>query len=368
MKKISVVIPVYKGESVFNTTVQQIRRSTWKNIEILLINDGSPDNSLDVCRSLANQDKRITVLTKKNSGVASTRNFGADYATGDYICFCDQDDYVEIGMYEKLIDALEDSNADLAVCGTGRMTDGKKSDYEVVRDGLLEGNDIQEKIITPFFLHGYRLSERSDYCNLHGTVWKVVIRKDFFDSRGFRFRKYINYEDDWIMFSELILSAESIVTVSDTLYYWVMNHGSETYRYHYIRGYYPKAVKLKQYIDSVMDGKRLPVKFREKFSDVFWMDQTILFVENEISETGGGYLRSRARIEEFCRRRHISDKKYLAGKTDTGFYYKKLMILLLTHKMYMCALLTAKLFRELNRILISSDFLMRIERMTKKIY
>ena len=181
MKKMCVIIPVFNGESVIEPTVRQIQKSTWKNLEILLINDGSLDNSLSVCRNLAEEDQRIRVLTKENGGIAHARNFGAAHAKGDYICFCDQDDYVETEMYEKMINALEKSAADMAVCGTGRMTDGKKSDYEVICDGILRGNDIQTKLLAPFLLHGYKLEGRSDYCNLHGTIWKVVIRKSFFD-------------------------------------------------------------------------------------------------------------------------------------------------------------------------------------------
>ena len=111
---VSVIIPVYNGEKFIEKTVAAIQRGIYKNIEIILVDDGSKDRSEDIIHQLAKQDDRIKIIRKENGGIISARNAGLDIARGDYICFCDQDDeQSELFVLTMLTHILEE-NADAA--------------------------------------------------------------------------------------------------------------------------------------------------------------------------------------------------------------------------------------------------------------
>lgn len=100
--KISVIVPVYKVENFLDRCVESIVGQTYENLEIILVDDGSPDNCPAMCDKWAEKDGRIKVIHKENGGVSSARNAALDIVSGDYICFVDSDDWIDPGMYEFL--------------------------------------------------------------------------------------------------------------------------------------------------------------------------------------------------------------------------------------------------------------------------
>ena len=128
-RKISIVIPLYNGESYIRQTINSILQSTYQDLELLIINDGSTDNSVQICEEIQRQDKRIILFQKKNEGVVSARNYGAKKASGAYLCFCDQDDIVDKECYEKLIKRIDNDQSDICMCSTCRSIHGKISAY-----------------------------------------------------------------------------------------------------------------------------------------------------------------------------------------------------------------------------------------------
>lgn len=113
---ISVIVPVYNTDQYLRKCIESICNQTYTNLEIILIDDGSQDNSPAICDEFAQKDNRIKVIHKENGGVAAARNAGLDNATGDYIGFVDSDDFIEKSMYEKLLDASVKYGADLSLC------------------------------------------------------------------------------------------------------------------------------------------------------------------------------------------------------------------------------------------------------------
>ena len=116
--RISVIVPIYKVEAFLNRCVDSILNQSYRNLEIILVDDGSPDNCGLICDEYARRDERIVVVHKKNGGLSSARNAGLDIATGEYIGFVDSDDYLAPDMYEKMYKALTESESDLCICGT----------------------------------------------------------------------------------------------------------------------------------------------------------------------------------------------------------------------------------------------------------
>ncbi|MGN0527797.1 MAG: glycosyltransferase family 2 protein [Eubacterium sp.] len=113
---ISVIIPVYKVEKYLDRCVESIVNQTYKNLEIILVDDGSPDNCPALCDEWAEKDRRIKVIHKENGGVSSARNAGVEGAKGDYIAFVDSDDYIEQGAYEFMINSAVKDDSDILVC------------------------------------------------------------------------------------------------------------------------------------------------------------------------------------------------------------------------------------------------------------
>lgn len=114
--KISVIVPVYKTEGLLDRCVESIVGQTYKNLEIILVDDGSPDNCPAMCDEWGEKDSRIRVIHKENGGVSSARNAALDIATGDYIGFVDSDDWIEPEMYSSLIQKISESGKNIALC------------------------------------------------------------------------------------------------------------------------------------------------------------------------------------------------------------------------------------------------------------
>ena len=114
--KISVIVPVYKAEEYLHRCVDSILAQSFTGFELILINDGSPDNSGAICDEYAQKDNRVKVIHKENGGVASARQCGIDNATGEYTIHADPDDWVEPTMLEELYNKAVEENADMVVC------------------------------------------------------------------------------------------------------------------------------------------------------------------------------------------------------------------------------------------------------------
>ena len=115
-KLISIIVPIYKVEIYLRKCIDSIVNQTYKNIEILLIDDGSPDNCGIICDEYAKKDERIKVIHKENGGLSDARNYGIEASTGDYIIFIDSDDYVSESMCENLLICALENNADIVSC------------------------------------------------------------------------------------------------------------------------------------------------------------------------------------------------------------------------------------------------------------
>ena len=142
-KLISVIVPVYNVEKYLNKCVESIVNQTYKNLEIILVDDGSPDNCPQMCDAWAKKDCRIKVIHKKNGGASSARNAGLDAATGEYIAFVDGDDYLSAEIYEKLLNLSLLYKAQIVRCGVVRESvDGTR---EVWGDEQAQAIQVRQK-------------------------------------------------------------------------------------------------------------------------------------------------------------------------------------------------------------------------------
>lgn len=145
--KISVCVAVYNSEAYLERCILSIIRQTYKNLEIILVDDGSTDSCGSICDRFAEIDNRIVVIHKKNGGLFSTRNVGIEAATGDFICFLDGDDYIDPTMYESMLSTLLTENAELVVCRYKQIFEDETVDKSTNSIIIYEGTEILEQFL-----------------------------------------------------------------------------------------------------------------------------------------------------------------------------------------------------------------------------
>lgn len=141
MDKISIIVPVYRVEAYLRRCVSALMSQTYPGIEIILVDDGSPDGSGALCDEFAKADDRIRVVHQKNQGVSAARNHGLDVMTGDWVCFCDGDDWFEPSFVEKMLKCAQEEKADYVICNYQIVSDGGKPISSGSIDGLESGCD-----------------------------------------------------------------------------------------------------------------------------------------------------------------------------------------------------------------------------------
>lgn len=141
MDKVSIIVPVYNVEAYLQRCVDSLAKQTYPCIEIVLVDDGSPDKSGELCDTLAKSDSRIQVVHQLNQGVSAARNHGLDVMSGDWVCFCDGDDWFEPDFVEKMLKCAQKENADYIICNYQIVSDGAKPIASGSVDGLESGCD-----------------------------------------------------------------------------------------------------------------------------------------------------------------------------------------------------------------------------------
>lgn len=145
MKKISVIVPVYKVEAVLKKCLDSIITQTYENLEIILVDDGSPDSSGEICDEYSKRDSRVKAIHKKNAGVAAARNSGLKVATGEYCIFVDSDDYIEPIMYQSMIQIAEEYDCDVVMCDCVKEHKDEQQIYtHDIRAGYYNRTQIEE--------------------------------------------------------------------------------------------------------------------------------------------------------------------------------------------------------------------------------
>lgn len=150
--KISVIIPVYNVEKYLERCLESVLNQTHSNLEIILVNDGSRDSSLQICEKYAMMDQRIKVISQSNQGLSAARNTGVEQATGEYIAFLDSDDWLELDAYEYLLDALQRSEVDMIVAGIARTSIENVRHSDTFEEEIL----TQEQYMQRFFKIGWQ--------------------------------------------------------------------------------------------------------------------------------------------------------------------------------------------------------------------
>lgn len=214
--EISVIVPIYKVEQYLEECVDSLIEQTYKNIEIILVDDGSPDNCGAICDRYAEQDDRIQVIHKKNGGLSDARNAGLDIASGEYVLFIDSDDYVSVDMVEELYGAIKKQNADISVCYFQRVYVGNR------KDKITEIDEPKECYSPKELLSQLYTTNNSP---IAFVAWNKVYKKTLFSENGIRYPEGKYHEDTFTTY-QLLYYAMKIAVVRKPLYFYRIRNDS----------------------------------------------------------------------------------------------------------------------------------------------
>jgi len=212
---ISVIVPVYMGERWLPRCIDSIRNQSFSNLEIILVNDGSPDNSGKICEEYASVDDRIKVVHKENGGLSDARNTGIASSSGQYIMFVDEDDYIHPDMAHILFRTMQETNADIVLCDFMPVPDEAKIDYPAIMQ-------VEE----PICFEGREVMNQLHYRNLQTVVaWNKLYKRAVFDEHG-----YIKgrVHDDESAIHYILHACKRTAYIKEKLYYYVQREGSIT--------------------------------------------------------------------------------------------------------------------------------------------
>lgn len=206
MPKISVIIPIYNVEKYLEKCLKSVVKQTLKDIEIICINDGSTDKSLEILKNFAQNDNRIKIINQKNSGPSIARNKGIKCAQGEYVSFIDSDDYIDLDFLEKLYNSAKKYDADIAVGGIKRIRKYKWK-YHL----KINTSEVTENIDRKFLI-----CDVPDKC----YVWNKIYKLSELNKNNLMFEENVYFEDRCFT-AQALVYLKRLVTVPDIYYnYW----------------------------------------------------------------------------------------------------------------------------------------------------
>jgi len=243
MPKLSVVVPIYNVEAFLPECIDSILNQSLSDLELILIDDGSPDKCGEICDAYVERDSRVKVIHQQNCGVSRARNAGLQIVTGEYIGFVDPDDFVSKEMFSSLVAAAEDSGCEIAICGFANCTEEKEQlNDSPVPSGVYTREDLIASIYgMPNCFHG-------SMCN------KIFSRKLL---EGLFFDETVAIGEDWLLLYQCYLKAQSGAAISDCCY-TVRLRGNSATRKHTAQLYLKKLdTYLKLYRYSRQQNKKI---------------------------------------------------------------------------------------------------------------
>lgn len=219
MEKISIIIPIYNGEKYLNRCIDSVLNQSYKNIEIICINDGSKDKTLDILKNYQKNDSRIIVIDKKNTGVSDSRNIGIEKSTGKYIAFCDADDIYEKNYIETLYTLLIRKNVDAVRCNFRVIDESNnqidKGDLSELNNKIYTSKNIKN-IIIPMALNG----------KWPCFSYLIFTKKE--KVKNIKFPTDIHMMEDVVFYLNLLLNLDSIYITNKCLYTIMFNQEGAT--------------------------------------------------------------------------------------------------------------------------------------------
>lgn len=274
---VSVIVPVYKAENTIRKCIDSLLAQTLKEFEIILVDDGSPDQCGEICDDYAQKDSRIKVLHQKNMGVSVARQAGIDNATGEYTIHADPDDWVEPTELEELYKKAKEDNADMVIC------DFYENDDIYHKQ---EPSSLDSKVVL------YELFQQ-----LHGSCCNKLVLRACYSNYCINFPKDIHLREDVYVLCAMLLHPIKVSYLSKAFYHYVQRPTESALSHSYDESSYQHDIRMEKYFDELL--KDVPFVY-ERMKEVI-----VLSIIGRAFFFGGYYYDSHRFKECFCEYRKI---------------------------------------------------------------
>ncbi len=329
MIKISIIVPVYNVELYLRRCLDTIINQTLNEIEIILVNDGSSDNSLDICRYYERLDSRIIILDKKNEGVSSARNEGLKVARGEYIGFVDPDDWIDFNMYESMYTKAKTGNYDIVMCNYFlERKISEKVEINLSKKKFIGNDEILEWIIKNMIAP---VDLNSNQICIAGAVWRMIFRRNIILSNSICFKRNLMYGEDLIFSIESLVNCNRVYILDEYYYHYFKREGSATNIYRY--NHFEEMLELEENIVEILKERQLYSEFENRVNIRHYLNY-ISQIQNLLKKgCPYSYKEKLKFINEFCSDtvvRNIVEKQksynYCVRKEIYNFLIKKKLV------------------------------------------
>ena len=210
--KVSIIVPVYNAEKTIIRCLEALSAQTYKDFEVICVNDGSADNSLSLLNEYSRKDSRIKVYTQENQGPAYTRHFAISKSHGEYLMFCDADDWYENNMVERMVTTIEQENVDLAMCNCNIID--------------LADSAIQNKTLNKYnyiLLSGKVNLDIKSISKINGILWNKILKKEFLEKYNITYPQKYEHDDEIFMY-KYFAHAKTYYGLKENLYNYVVGN------------------------------------------------------------------------------------------------------------------------------------------------
>ena len=231
MKSISIIVPIYNAEAYLAMCIDSIIGQTLTNLEIILVDDGSQDASLSICKAYEAKDARIRVVTQSNSGVSAARNKGMSLATGEYLGFVDPDDWIEPEMFEQMYNRIREEA--YPICMSNYYKDDKRSSIlkrlkiKPTTQALNKEEVIEHIIANMVGSEGFFRS----YHYIMGCVWRCLYKRSFIEAHHITFNTEVKVMEDLVFNIQALLKSEGLTLTKGAWYHYIQNPKSVLHTY-----------------------------------------------------------------------------------------------------------------------------------------
>lgn len=214
MATISIIVPVYNVDKYLDKCIKSILEQTFKDFELILVNDGSKDKSEEICEYYKEKDKRVKVINKENGGVSSARNAGLKIAEGKYVGFVDQDDWIDNIMYEKMYEVIMDTKSDIVICDFCKEYEGKIISKQ-------KNKNIKNKV--EIFNNIQALEQLYKVKYTYVVAWNKLYKRELFND--IKYKEGVICEDEFII-HHLYFQSKRVVHIYEEMYHYFQRPGS----------------------------------------------------------------------------------------------------------------------------------------------